>query len=216
MVPGGDRADVHLFPVEMESDRLRYERVHPAGTDVFELYEAANETAPDIEETTRYLTWEPHRHPKETLEFVEHAGEQFDEGTGAHYVVRPREEEDDAGQFAGTTGLTVDWERRLGNLGIWLRPPFWGRGYSGERAARLLDLAFGRLDLAVVAVTHDPANERSRGAIEKYVERFGGRREGRLRNDLVVDGEARDSVRHSISRAEWAASDGPGDATSVR
>lgn len=194
-----------LFPVEMESERLRYGRVHPDDTDVFEVYEAASADAPDIEETTRYLTWSPHQHPKETLEFVEHAGEQFDDGAGAHYVVRPRDGEDGAGEFAGTTGITLDWERRRGNLGIWLRPPFWGRGYSGERAARLLDLAFGHLDLEVIAVTHDPANEQSRRAIEKYVDRFGGRREGRLRNDIVVDGEPRDSVRYSITWEEWEA-----------
>lgn len=53
-----------------------------------------------------------------------------------------------------------------------------GRGYSGERAGALLELAFDRLDLATVAVSHLPDNENSKRAVEKYVERFGGRYEG--------------------------------------
>ncbi|MFB6266706.1 MAG: hypothetical protein ABEI31_03525 [Halodesulfurarchaeum sp.] len=34
---------------------------------------------------------------------------------------------------------------------------------------------------------------------------FGEQKEGRIRNDIVVDGEPRDSVRYSITRSEWAA-----------
>ena len=73
----------------------------------------------------------------------------------------------------------------------------------------MLELAFDRLDLDIVTVSHDPDNENSRRAIERYVERFGGRREGRIRNDVRISGEVRDTVRYSISRAEYrAATDG--------
>lgn len=95
-----------------------------------------------------------------------------------------------------------DWNRRTATLGTWLRKPFWGQGYSGERAARMLELAFDRLDLELVAVTHDPENDNSRRAIEKYVDRFGGRKEGRIRNDVVIDGQPHESIRYSIARKE--------------
>ena len=65
-----------------------------------------------------------------------------------------------------------DWNRRTATLGTWLRKPFWGQGYSGERAARMLELAFDR------------------------------RKEGRIRNDVVIDGEPHDSIRYSIARKE--------------
>lgn len=67
----------------------------------------------------------------------------------------------------------------------------------------MLELAFETLELDVVAVTNAPENEKSRRAIERYVERYGGRKEGHIRNDLVIDGEPRDSVRYSITREEW-------------
>ena len=191
------------FPATMESERLRYERLHPDDVDPFELYEHVRAGAPNVEEITEYVTWNPHAHPRETVEFVEGCGEAFEAGETATYVLRPAGG-DRAGELAGLCALDTDWDRRLATMGIWLRKPFWGRGYSGERAARLLELAFDRLDLEVVAVTHLPENDRSRRAIEGYVERFGGRREGLIRNDVVVDGEPRDAVRYSVAAEEWA------------
>ncbi|WP_049922282.1 GNAT family N-acetyltransferase [Halopiger djelfimassiliensis] len=192
-----------LFPAEMESERLRYERLHPDDFDPFELYDHAHADAPGIDEVTEYVTWDPYEQPKDAFDWVSTCGAAFDDGDEASYVVRPKDG-DRAGELAGLAGLHPDWDRRLAMLGVWLRKPFWGRGYSGERAGRMLELAFERLDLEVVAVAHDPENENSRRAIERYVDRFGGRKEGVIRNGIVIGGEPRDSVRYSITREEWA------------
>ncbi len=168
-----------LFSTEMESERLVYERVHSEDTDPFELYEHVRTGAPDIDEITEYVTWDSHEHPKETAEFVKLCGKEFENDEGASYIVRPKTGEH-AGELAGMAALEVDWDLQTGTLGTWFRKPFWGRGYSGERAARLLKVAFDRLDLDAVIVSHDPDNDNSQRAIEKYVERFGGRREGHL------------------------------------
>ena len=124
----------------------------------------------------------------------------------ATYVMRRREGEPGAGEIAGFTGLSCYWDRRTGRLGSWLRKRFWSRGYSGERAAALIELAFERLDLEVVAVTHNADNEKSRRAIEKYVEAHGRRCEGRLRNWLPYGEAVADEYRYTISREEYAAS----------
>lgn len=195
-----------LFPREIESERLRYRYIHPDAdhTDVIDWYEYHRVDADGIGEATRWLHWEPHRSPKETKGFVDHCGERFDKGEGVTYAIYPREGAARTGEFAGSTGLDVDWDRRVGTLGVWLRKPFWGRGYSGERAARLMELAFDRLDLEVVAVEHHPENDQSRRAIEKYVDRFGGRREGTIRNGTIAqDGTVSDTVRYSVLREEW-------------
>ena len=192
-----------LFPHEMTSERLRYDRLHRDAADALDLYEHVKTGAPAIDAITEYVTWDPHDHPKETAEWIEECGEAFENDESATYVMRPREG-DRAGEFAGVAGIGVDWDRRRATFGTWLRKPFWGNGYSGERAARLFELAFDRLDLEVVAVAHDPDNEKSRRAIEGYVDRFGGREEGRIRNDVVIDGEPRDTIRYSVAREEWA------------
>jgi RimJ/RimL family protein N-acetyltransferase len=188
----------------MQSERLRYERLHPDEFDPLELYEHVREDAPHIDAITEYVTWDPYETPKEAFDWVAECGRAFEEGEGATYVLRPRDG-DRVGEFAGVAGVDVDWDHRTATFGTWLRKSFWGQGYSGERAARMLELVFDRLDLDVVAVSHDPENENSRRAIERYVDRFGGRREGRIRNAILVDGEPRDSIRYSIATDEWEA-----------
>lgn len=196
-----------LFPAVLETERLRLERA--TTDDCWALYEHANTDAPNVEAVTRYLTWEPHETPKVTRDFLATVESRWADGEGATYVVRPQEGEANAGEFGGMTGLTLDWDRHLGTLGLWLREPLWGRGYSAERAGALLALAFDRFDLDVVAVTHDPDNDASRRAVEKYVDRFGGRREGTFRNAGVGhDGSVLDHVRYSIAREEWRAAVG--------
>jgi len=58
-----------LFPTEMESERLRYDRLHPAEFDPFELYEHVREGAPVIDEITEYVTWDPYSSPKQAFEW---------------------------------------------------------------------------------------------------------------------------------------------------
>jgi ribosomal-protein-alanine N-acetyltransferase len=193
-----------VFPTEMESDRLRFEYLHPESFDAHELYEHVHADVPGIDEVTAFLSWDPYGNPQLAYEWVETCGEQFESGERATYAIRPREGED-AGTFAGLASIGPEWELKRATLGIWLRKRFWGNGYSRERAARFLELAFDRLDLEVVWVAHDVENTKSKRAIESYVERFGGTREGRIRNDLVVDGEPRDVIRYSIPRSGWAA-----------
>jgi RimJ/RimL family protein N-acetyltransferase len=77
----------------------------------------------------------------------------------------------------------------------------------------MIDLAFGRLDLEVVAVAHVDGNEKSRRAVETYVDRFGGQHEGLLRNfQATDDGSVVDMHRYTITRDQYdaaTAGDGP-------
>lgn len=192
-----------MFPERIETERLVLEAFTPENVDALEVYQYTSHRNPHVEEITDHLSWEPHRTPKETLDFLRSQAEARREGEDATYVLRPKQGEPEAGEFAGMTGLHPDWERRTATFGMWLRKPFWGRGYSGERAAALVELAFERLDLELVAVSHHAGNEKSRRAIEKYVERFGGRHEGLLRNGATgADGPV-DVHRYTVTREEW-------------
>lgn len=191
-----------MFPALIETDRLRLERLSHESVDVFELhalYSADDEAA----EMFEYWDSSPHETVKETADYVDEAEDLWDEAAGAKYVVRPKEGEDGAGAIAGTTGLYPDWEKRSANLGILLAKPFWGRGYAGERADAILAVAFERLELELVAASYVDGNERSRRAIEKYVERHGGRYEGLLRNWLPLTDTVADVHRYTISREEY-------------
>jgi ribosomal-protein-alanine N-acetyltransferase len=187
-----------LFPERVETDRLELRRLSRETVDLQAFYEVCAHDD-GIDEVTEHLTWDPHPHPRSTHEFVTAVADAWADGESATYLVHPNE----ADTFAGGCGLHVDWERRTGTLGTWLRKRFWGRGYSGERAAALLALAFEELDLELVVVTHEVGNENSRRAIEKYVDHFGGREEAYMRNAIVKDGEPADQRRYSVSREEY-------------
>ena len=193
-----------LFPERIETDRLVLERLCRENVDVFEYYGICSPHEPDIDEVVRYISaFDLHRVPKTTADFLDHVEKQWEAGEGVEYVIRPKAGEDDAGEIAGSAGLTFDWERRTGSLGMWLRKPFWGRGYSGERADALFELAFERLDLELVAVTHQVGNEKSRRAIEKYVERNGGGFDCLLRNWDPGTDDVADHRRYSVTRKQY-------------
>jgi RimJ/RimL family protein N-acetyltransferase len=55
---------------------------------------------------------------------------------------------------------------------------------------------------------HETGNEKSRRAIEKYIEAHGGRHEGELRHHDAWEGEPVDQHRYTITREEYHASGG--------
>ena len=195
-----------MFPDAIETERLRFERLSRDAVDPLELYEYTSRRSETIDAEVAYVTWDPHAIPKDTVEMLERAEDKWDDREAATYAIYLGASEDGADEFAGTTSLFFEWDKRLAYSGIWLRRPYWGQGYAGERAAALFSLAFDRLDLEVVVAAHLDGNDKSKRAIEKYVDRFDGRYEGRLRNEIVVDDEPQDLHRYSISREEWVES----------
>ncbi|WP_254864207.1 GNAT family N-acetyltransferase [Halovivax gelatinilyticus] len=191
-----------MFPETIESERLTFERLSHDSLDARALYEVFGAN-PDADEIFEYVDSDPHRTVKESYDLIQRAQDAFEDGEWVQYAIRPTEGEPHAGELAGIAGLYPKWDRRVATLGIILDTRFWGRGYSGERAAVFLELAFDRLDLDLVAVKYIDGNERSKRAVERYVDRFGGRYVGLLRNDLAVEGEVFDCHRYSISRAEY-------------
>ncbi len=190
-----------LFPTRIETDRLLLERLCHDNVGLQEYYRiCSNDEA--IDEVTEYVTWSPHETLKETKEYIDTVESEWNDGDGASYLIRPVSPDTD--EIVGAAGLSIDWDRRAGTLGTWLRKPYWGRGYSGERATALISLAFEQLDLDVIEVSHHPDNDKSQRAIEKYIEAHGGRRDGVLRNGLVYqDGTVVDIAHYSITRDEY-------------
>ncbi|MFC7167879.1 GNAT family N-acetyltransferase [Halospeciosus flavus] len=107
------------------------------------------------------------------------------------------------GDVVGLATLEPDWERRTGNLALWLAPAERGREYAQEVGDLLVDVVFDDLDLDLVAVHHDVGADTARRALEKFLERNGGRFEARIRNAVNRGGELVDQRRYTLSRAEY-------------
>jgi RimJ/RimL family protein N-acetyltransferase len=208
-----------LFPEAVVTERLHLVRETDEYVDLRERYESLADDALSDEEV-QHAGFRPFEHLGDAREYVDVREAHWDDGNGVVYAIRPRDgeqgggeaprasdgravDDEESGDLAGEAELSMDWGERRGVISCYLREPYWGRGYSGERAAALLALAFERFDLDVVVTAHAVENENSRRAVEKYVERFGGERDGGIRNWGRLDGEPVDLVQYSITREDY-------------
>jgi len=192
-------------PERIETERLVLERFCRKTVDPLDVYPYYSTRHSDtVREELAHVMLEPHATPKETFDMVVEAEEKWEAGEAALYAITPKAGEAGAGEFAGTAGLYPEWERRTALSAVWLREPFWGRGYSGERTDALLELAFDVLDFELYSAGYLAGNEQSRRAIEKYVERHGGQYDGALRNWVPMGETVRDPHRYTISREQYA------------
>lgn len=68
----------------------------------------------------------------------------------------------------------------------------------------MIELAFEGLDLDLVAVPVQEENDRSRRAVEQYVESYGGQYDGLIRNSTTrPDGSIIDHRRYTITREQY-------------
>ena len=195
-----------MFPPTFDTDRLEFDRYCRETIDSLELYELISHRNPSIDEEMQYVPWNPIETVGDAADRLGTFEQKWKTRERAEWLITPKESEDGAGEFAGSAGLICEWERDLALPTIWLRKPFWGRGYSGERADALLNIAFERLDFSIVAIPLHRDNDKSHTAVKRYVERHGGRYEGLLRNHAGRYDEPVDHHRFSISQAEYRTS----------
>jgi len=97
--------------------------------------------------------------------------------------------------------LTLVRRDQAGAIGWALGADFRRRGYAAEAAAALLDYGFASLCLGRIEAETSVHNEPS----WRLMERLGMRREGRLREATVADGQPLDSYLYTILPEEWRA-----------
>ena len=88
------------------------------------------------------------------------------------------------------TLFRIDANNRRAEIGWALGREHWGRGYAREAISRLLDFAFGPLELARLEADIDPNNARSL----RLAEGLGFVREGLARERWRVGGGVQDAV----------------------
>jgi RimJ/RimL family protein N-acetyltransferase len=99
------------------------------------------------------------------------------------------------GEVIGTVSIEIDSvEHKRAELGYIFRRDAWGGGVATEAAGLARDFAFDRLGVYRLWAVCDPDNHASRRVLQK----LGMQVEGRMRGDLLMRGERRDSVLHAM------------------
>jgi ribosomal-protein-alanine N-acetyltransferase len=191
-----------LFPTRIETDRLRMERLHHDGIDLFELYEFLTSAAWQ-EAAAEHMPWFGFDRLDQVADFVDKAEAEWADRETARYLIRATDEE---GALIGTTAFGPEWQTRRAGSGIVLSKAYWGEEYGLERASAFIEMTFETYDLDAFYTTCAAENEPSRRMIEKYMDRYGGRHEGLLRqHSSRPDGSVTDQHRFSITRPEYEA-----------
>ena len=177
-------------PIILETKRLVLRPLRVSDTDDIAGY------APR-EEFWRYLplpplTWDS------SAEFVARkAAQQPDENGDWSFAAEHRA----AGRVIGAFRIgKIDQEARAADLGFGVDPDYWGQGLATEAAHALLAFGFGALNLHRIWATADMRNEASWRVMEKV----GMKREGLLREHVLVRGAWRSSVLYSILAHEFS------------
>lgn len=170
----------------LETERLVLRPFEP--TDVDGVIELAND--PDIARNTINI---PHPYGRADAEaWIASHPAQRERREAVTYAITDRSTD----RLMGAVGLTLDDPDHRAELGYWIGREFWGRGFATEATAAVIDWAFQALDLHRVHATHFPRNPASGSVLRK----LGMRREGRLREHVLKDGEYLDLEYYALLR----------------
>jgi ribosomal-protein-serine acetyltransferase len=154
------------------------------------LWEAARESVADV------FPWLPWCHSEYSLaEAAEWIGARATlAAQGLEYMFAIVGPED---RLLGGCGLNqINRIHRFANLGYWVRSSATGRGVATEAVRQVAEFAFRETDLLRLEIVCALGNARS----QRVAVRAGARREGVLRNRLLVHGQPLDAVMYSLVR----------------
>jgi len=103
------------------------------------------------------------------------------------------------GAVMGAVNLLINQRHGHAELGYWLGPTYWGRGFATEAAAALVAWAFPALRLERVYAQYLDDNRASGRVLEK----IGMLREGVRRHHVKKDGRYLDAHQYGLLRKEW-------------
>ncbi|MCM2677564.1 GNAT family N-acetyltransferase [Alkalicoccobacillus plakortidis] len=99
----------------------------------------------------------------------------------------------------GSAELNIrDRHNRVGELAYILHPNYWGKGFATEAAKQMLSYGFSEQKLHRIFATCDPRNISS----ERVMQKVGMQKEGKLRENLLLDEGWRDSLIYSLLENE--------------
>lgn len=157
-------------------------------------FQAVHEYASDLE-TVKYMPFGPNTE-EETQEFINRNLKRQQEEPRTDYgfgIILKTEN-----RFIGACGIHGVTEIQA-SIGYILNRRYWVHGYATEAARALVDYLFGELGVHRVFVSCDPENHASIRVLEKV----GMSLEGRLRENMNIRGEYRDSLIFGLLVNEW-------------
>jgi RimJ/RimL family protein N-acetyltransferase len=140
----------------------------------------------------------PHPYPPgAALEWIRSHRDVWEHGSDVTYAII----ETSTSELVGTISLMIKPEHRRAEIGYWIAPDVWNRGYATEACQRLIDFGFEFLNLHRIEARHFLRNPASGRVMEK----LGMQQEG-VERDWAIKWDRFESLAvYSILEPEWRA-----------
>lgn len=143
----------------------------------------------------QFQPWGPNSE-EESKKFVEEVVEDSTKEPRTRFVFAIHYKE----KMIGAGELNIrDLTNKAGEIGYIVHPDYWRKGIATDIVSLLIDFGFKELCLHRIFATCDPRNTGS----SKVLEKVGMTREGRIRDDLLLQNGWRDSLLYSVLEHEW-------------
>jgi len=169
-------------------------RIRPySADDIPLLFEAARES---VSEMFEWMPWCHHNYSvEESAAFIMSREEAWNRKTNFDFAVCDPE----TGRFLGGVSLNqFNRDHNFANLGYWVRSSSVGRGVATAATRLAARLGFEDLGLHRIEIVAAVGNVAS----QRVAEKAGAKREGVLRNRLLLHGRPHDAVMFSLAPAD--------------
>jgi [ribosomal protein S5]-alanine N-acetyltransferase len=145
-----------------------------------------------------YLNWKTTK-PEETLKHLQAslAENANPQRTKYFFAIVCKETREIIGDV-GLTVLSLNGAGRVGELGYFLLPRYWGKRYATEAAQEVIDFGFAELHLAKIIANCDRANLAS----ERVMQRSGMQKDPEYAERYILNGAWRERVGYAIVKSE--------------
>lgn len=178
-------SDLPIFITE----RLILRKIAPE--DLYDMYEYACEP-----EVSRFLLWSPHLNIAETRGHIEYLQKQYRKSSCTDWGVALKSNN----KLIGTCGFaSMDLHNNKAEIGYVLSHRYRGQGYMREAVSTVIDIGFKRLSLNRIEARILEGNHQS----ERLAESVGMKKEGTLRNALLIKGVYKTFSYYAITREDY-------------
>jgi ribosomal-protein-alanine N-acetyltransferase len=133
---------------------------------------------------------------KEVQEQMQYYEAQYNNNNGMYWAMLSRENSD----FIGVIGITnLSQLHKKAELGFWILPQFFNKGYTTEAAKTVLQFCFNNLGLNRVEATVETENKASL----KLLKKLWFTHEGTFREYEINKGKVIDLMMYSILKSEF-------------
>lgn len=142
------------------------------------------------EQVTRFLSWEPLRHPIQAEKLVK----EFLTNRAGSYAIELKSVK----KCIGGIELSVYPHTKKASVGYILNRKYWNNGYMTEALSLIMDFGFRKLKLRSIEANHYEGNNASGRVMKKCGMKFRG-----SETKVNLNGEHFDVLIYAVSREEW-------------